>query len=282
MLYKFTVDQMKSEEINILSVFNNTLLVSCANKLAHLFIISHEGHLLSAIKINKNMLLDATWTPHGNIMIVYNSVETNEVVLMSRSGEIIITHSNFTAPHYLSVSIDDIIYLAEWDIGVYQSEDGGVSWSLVFNSDVGWHCMQVLKVTNGQWDDFWTLEIKSDSQTYHIRTYSMRHGRLNGTNGNVTGRFSTATNDKDIYLQFSRLSYDGRMNIFLTDYYNCAVHVLSTNSWYYSELLYLHGYGDEYCNVLRLSIDRDRQLLYVGQIQSTLKVFKLNYWDETA
>ena len=282
MLYNFTVNQMERGEINILSVFNDTLLVSCANKLAQLFIMSHEGHLLSTVKIKKNMLLDATWTPHGNIMIVYNSDNTSEVVLMSRSGEIIITHSNFTAPFYLSVSTDDVVYLAEWVIGVYQSEDGGVSWSLVFNSDVGWHCVQVFKVTNSRWDDLWTLEIESNFQTYHLRTYNMHHGRLNGANGIVTGRVSTATNDKNIYLPFSTLSYDGKTNIFLTDYYNCAVHVLSTNSRYYSELLYLDGYGDEHCNVLRLSFDKDRQLLYVGQIQSALKVFKLSYLDEKA
>ena len=274
LLQNFTVDQLKGwyRDVNILSVFNDKLLVS-REYLSQLFIYSREGRHLSTISTNNNdMLYDATWAPRGNI--VYTTNRSNKVVVMSESGKVITMHTQMTEPRYLSVSSDDIIYLTDSKTGVYRSTDDGVSWSLVFKSTDGWHCWQVIKVTTDHSDDFWTLEY-SDNKNYHLRVYSVDRRR---SDGKVTWRDInvTTTNGNHIDLSCSRLSYDGNMKIFFSDCDNKAVHVLSVNGQYHCQLLSSHHMKNTPC---RLAVDKERQLLYVGQTENVVGVFKLAYGD---
>ena len=270
LLQNFTADQLKGWYVNILSAFNDKLLVSGYN-LSQLFIYSREGRHLSTITIN-DKLFDAAWTPRGNIVYTTGN---NKVVVMSESGKAITTRTQMISPRYLSVSSDNIIYLADSKTtGVYQSIDDGVSWSLVFKSTDGWHCLQVIKVTTEHSDDFWTLEY-SDNKSWHLRVYSVDRRR---SDGNVTWRdINVITTDgKHIYLSQSSLSYNGNMNIFLSDFHNKAVHVLSVNGQYHCQLLSSHHIKNE---PRRLVVDKERQLLYVGLVKSVVEVFKLTYGD---
>ena len=274
LLQNFTVDQLKKlyRGVSILSVFNDKLLVS-DDSLFQLFIYSREGRHLSTITTNNNdKLKDATWTPRGNI--VYTTCNSNKVVVMSESGKVITTHTQMTEPQYLSVSNDDIIYLTDSNSGVYQSTDDGVSWSFVFKSTGGWHCWQVIKVTTDPSDDFWTLKY-SNKNNWHLCVYSTDRRR---SDGYVTRRDInvTTTDGKHINLSGSRLSYDGNMYIFLSGCYNNAVHVLSVNGQYHCQLLSSHHIKNEPC---RLAVDKERQLLYVGQNFGVVGVFKLTYGD---
>ena len=271
LLQNFTFDQLKGDWVSVLSVFNGKLVVSRVG-LSQLFFYSREGRYLSTITTNDNdKLFDATWTPRGKI--VYTTY-SNKVVVMSESGKVLTTHTQMTSPRYLSVSNDDLIYLADWKIGVYQSTDDGVSWSLVFKSTYGRHCLQVNKMTTDHSDDFWTLEY-NDDENYHLRVYSVDRRR---SDCYVTWRdINVPTTDgKHIDLFNSRLSYDGNMNIFLSDYHNKAVHVLSVNGQYHCQLLSSHHFKNEPC---RLAVDKERQLLYVGQKEGVVGVFKLTYGD---
>ena len=273
LLKNFTVKKLRGCDVNILSVFNDKLLVSRGFGLSHLFIYSRKGRHLSTITINNNDgLIDATWTPRGNI--VYTTSISHEVVVMSETGKVITTYTRMTEPRDLSVSSDDIIYLADSQTGVYQSTDDGVSWSFVFKSTDGRQCYQVIKVTTDHSDDFWTLE-KSDNYNYHLRVYSVDRRR---SDGNVTWRdINVPTTDgKHIKLSRSSLSYDGNMNIFLNDYDNKAVHVLSVNGQYNCQLLSSHHIKNE---PWRLTVDKERQLLYVGQWKGVVGVFKLTYGE---
>ena len=194
---------------------------------------------------------------------------------MSESGKVITTHTQMTSPGRLSVSSDDIIYLADSETGVYQSTDDGVSWSLVFESTDGWYCRQVIKVTTDHSDDFWTLERSYNYINYHLRVYSVDRRR---SDGNVTWRdINVPTTDgKLIDLSGSSLSYDGNMNIFLSDLYNKAVHMFSVNGQYHCQLLSSHHFESE---PYRLAVDKERHLLYVGQERGVVKVFKLTYGE---
>ena len=274
LLLNFTVDQLKGWfSVDILSVFNDKLLVSCIS-LSQLFIYSREGRHLSTITTNnEDRLYDATWTPRGNI--VYTTYPSKKmVVVMSESGKVITKHTRMTSPRHLSVSSDNIIYLADYKTGVYQSTDDGVSWSLVFKSTDGWHCREVIKVTTDHSDDFWTLE-NSDNENYHLRVYSVDRRR---SDGKVTWRDInvTTTDGKHIDLRYNSLSYDGNMNIFLNDYDNNAVHVLSVNGQYHCQLLSSHHIKNNPC---RLAVDEERQLLYVGQDRGVVGVFELTYGE---
>ena len=157
---------------------------------------------------------------------------------------------------------------------MYQSTDDGVSWSLVFKSTDGWYCWEVIKVTTDHSDDFWTLE-HSDNNNYHLRVYSVDRRR---SDGNVTWKdINVPTTDgKHIDLSCSGLSYDGNMNIFLSDFENKAIHVLSVNGQYHCQLLSSHHFKNKPC---RLAVDKDRLLLYVGQVEGIVGVFKLTYGD---
>ena len=267
----FSVEQLGRLCVNILSVFNDKLLVSCSG-LSQLFIYSREGHHLSTITVNNNdELYDATWTPRGNIVYTTHS---NRVVVMSESGKVITTHTQMTSPQHLSVSNEKIIYLADSYRGVYQSTDDGISWSLVFKSINGRHCREVIKVTTDHSDDFWTLET-SDNYNNHLCVYSVDR-RL--SDGKVTWRGINVptTNGKHIDLLYSSLSYDGNMNIFLSDLPNKVVHVLSVNGQYHCQLLSSH----QIKNIpYRLAVDKERQLLYLGQSFTLVEVFKLTYGE---
>ena len=271
LLRNFICDRLKGWGATILSVFNDKLLVSCYER-SQLFIYSREGCHLSTITTNDvDKLCDATWTPRGNI--VYTTCNSKKVVVMSESGKVITSHIQMTDPRYLSVSNDDTIYLADRKAGVYQSADEGISWSLVFKSTDRWYSWQVIKVITDHSDDFWTLE-RSDGD-YHLRVYSVDKRR---SGDNVTWRDIDVTTNtgKQIVSLDSRLSYDGNVNIFLSDYYNKVIHVFSVNGQYLCQLGSSHlvnniPYG--------LAVDKERLLLHVGQVMSVVKVFKLTYGD---
>ena len=201
---------------------------------------------------------------------------------MSESGKVITTHV-MTLPQYFSVSNENI-FLVDWETGVYQSKDDGVSWSFVFKSTDGWHCEQVIKVTTEHSDDFWTKKVSNNS--WHLRVYSVDRRR---SDGNVTWRDFNVTktdgepasnenlNLKQINLLGSRLLYDDSRNIFLSEWYKQAVHVLSLNGQYLCQLPLQHHIKNR---PHRLALDKDRQLLYVGQLGSEIGVLKLTYGDD--
>ena len=269
LLSNFTLDQWDDLlSVSILSVSNNTLLISYILS-SHLFIYSREGHHLTTITTDERaMLCDATWTPRGNI--VY-ALCKGRVVVMSESGKIITAHSHIRTPQFLSISYDDAIYLADWTTGVYQSTDDGFSWSLVFNSTDGWHCLQVIKVTTDHSDDFWTLE-ENGINTQRLRVYSVDK-RRSDSNVMWMDKKITATDGIHIKLSNIRMSNDGNMNIFLSDNYNKAVHMLSKNGQYHCQLLSPHRLKGTPSNV---AVDKVHQLLYVGQ-EKRVVVFKLIY-----
>ena len=211
------------------------------------------------------MLFDATWTPRGNIVC---TTYDKKVVVISESGKVIATHTQIRDPKYLSVASDDAIYLADWETGVYHSANDGISWSLIFRSTDGWHCKQVIKVTTDHSDDFWTLE-NENNFNYHLRVYSIDSRR---SDGNVTWEDISTQNGKISTLSFSSLSCDSNMNIFVSYYNENTVYVLSMKGLYHFRLLSSRHFNKKPC---RLAVDKDNQLLYVGQSEGVVSEFKI-------
>ena len=276
-LFSFTINLLKGKSVNILSVLNDKLLVSCNNS-HELFTYCHEGSYLSTITLKeKHELYDATWTPCGNIVCTTENIFGVKVFVMSECGEIITTHTQMSTPLCLSVSNNNIIYLADFEDGIYQSSNDGVTWSLSFKPTKKEHCSQVIKVTDDDCDDFWTLWAKNACNLWRYKgslsVYSIDRRLSDGkikTSRNIT---IPSIDGEKIDLLQSKMSYDGYMNIFLSNWGSNAVHVLSADFKYQSQLLRSKN------TPMKLAIHNERPLLYVGQWDGLIEVFELTYGD---
>ena len=215
-------------------------------------------------------------TLHGHLLvtlftqpIVYTTYSGSKIMVMSESGYTIILHTNVIFPMYFWVS-NDIIYLPGLYTGVYQSKNDCVNWSLAFSKAPNqWYCIMVIKITTNYSDNFWTLEKSSIKETYHLRVYSV-HWRP--SINKVTWKELNFTTNNGFAIEFEHsaaLSYDGNMNVFLLDIK--SVHALSANGQYQCTLLPSSHIRK---NPSRLAIDKDRQLLYVGQTNNMVGVYR--------
>ena len=257
-------------------MFQDKLLVGCGDnkyECLQLYIVSSEGHTLSTIETaNDGALLDATWTPQGNI--VYTTWP-KKVVVVTESGNIVIKHTHFAAPLCLSVSDDDIpiIYLADTEKGVYKSKDNGWNWSLVFNSteEINAVIWQAIKVNTNHGSDFWTVGW-DDESINRLRIYNV---------GDVFGKTvirninATTKSGHRIVVESSKLAHDGNVNIFVSDT-SKFIHLFAVTGDYRRQLLW---YEHLQSAPFGLAIDKYRQLLYVGQSDGLVEVFKLIYDD---
>ena len=244
-------------------MYSDKLLIG-DNALSKLFLYSRDGHHLLTINCEL-LLLDAQWTPHGNIVYTTHS-EILKVV--KESNEVIATHTHIKKPYGLSVSTDKIIYLADWETGVYQSTDDGISWSLVFlNSIDGSHFWRVIKVTIDHIDSFWTLNCQSIGYCL-LQVYKKRPDGL-WVSANVTNVKGTHL----ILTSHDYLSYDGRLNFLATNRDKNTIHIFSANDHCRLWSSYFMYFPQ------RLVVDMEQNLVYVGS-KHVLHVFKLKYEKE--
>ena len=265
MIRSFVADSLNDKAVSILSVLNDHILVG-HESFAQFFIYSLEGRLISSVTISASeTAFDAKWTSQGDIVYTTNS---KKVVLISNSSEII-SQTVMKNPHYLSVSYDNKIYLADYVLGIYQSVDGGVSWNFFFRQHDDWRCWQVVKVTTSYGDSFWTIETKKDDSNHHeIKMYT-RHLDGSSTHKNL----NVAIIDKRfIDLTYSSILFDGEASVLLSEWENSAIYVYSSNGQYQSELKLLLDYTKD--KPLILSLERKRSL-FVGHNKGLVKVCKL-------
>ena len=146
LLRRFVISQLKSYSIQILSLFDDKLLVGLTESSLLFIYKGNDSHhtLLSTIPVN-GTLIHATWTPLGNI--VYTS---DEMVTVTDSCKDLVS-TRMTCPLYLSVSNNESIYLADRNLGIYQSIDDGMTWDCVFEQNDAWNFYQVFRTTNYLW-----------------------------------------------------------------------------------------------------------------------------------
>ena len=254
-----------------MSVFNNKLIIGSQYR-TDLFIYSHDGQFQLLNITTNDTLIDATWTPRGNI--VYTTF-SNLVVWLPGTGEnAIITRTGEC--NFLSMS-NDTIYLADAKTGVYYSKDDGLSWNHIFDSTDGWSIWQVIKVTSNHIDGFWALEYHKSSVLGRLHEYSViKESVANNTTWNnlkITTNYSkardidiTKPDGKRINLKASTLAYDGSTKVFLLENYRDTIHVFSVSGLYHCQLkLLTHSF--------RLTVYN--KLLYVAQDNRRVSVFKL-------
>jgi hypothetical protein len=118
------------------------------------------SHMMSINLCDDDTLGNAVWTPRGHIM--YAAYNTEKVVVMTRTGEVIAQTKNPAGLRFY-VSPEDVIYLASFDRDVYQSTDDGATWTHVFEVADCSYCLQVIKVSSdSNTQTFWALECKVD------------------------------------------------------------------------------------------------------------------------
>ena len=84
----------------------------------------------------------------------------------------------------------------------------------------------------------------------------------------------TTMNEENIRLEKSTLSYDGKSNVFLSDYHNKAVYVFSTNFEYQCQIQLSYQIKHK---PKKLAVDKEQLLLYVGQENGAVGVFQMIY-----
>ncbi len=263
--YNFTVVQLLTltKFIGILSLFSDKILIGAPGT-SKLFIYSRDGYHLFTVDCEK-ALVDAQWTPGGNIVYI-KKLETLEVV--TESNAVIATHTHFRKAVSLSVFASKIIYLVVWAKGVYESTDDGISWNLVLlNSIDGWSFSQVIKVTVGSADSFWTLNCQS---IYYclLQVYKKRPDGLW-----VSANFTNMIGMPLTLTASDRLSYDGRISFMLSNWDTDLIEIFPVNN-------HCHLLSSYYIDLPQnIVVDMVRNLAYVASKQ-VLHVFKLKYEKE--
>ena len=289
LLYNFTVNHKEGGSLSIMSVFNDKLLVGFTH-ITQLLVIK-ENLYCSFIQINNSKSpADAIWTPRGNIAYtMWHEDDETEVVVMSECGKIIVVHTKITYAERFSVSYDEIIYLTGLK-GVYESKDDGISWKIILKSTGEVSILQAIKVTTDHTDEYWILSANNDSDRQKLLyAVNVRHSDNEIVTDHIASakdkrRFKnkeiwrniniTTINGSQIELSNSMLVFDGNMNIFLSDVQNKAVHVFLVNGQYLCQLL---SSLDIEKAPSKIYLNRKHQLLYLGQENGVVKVYKMMY-----
>ena len=267
--YYFVIPQLIAFEIDILSVYGKKVLVSRKGH-SYFYIYRQTDRDISRISIlnsKTDTLMDATWTPHGNIVYT-TQIDRKLIVEEGESGDVITSHQ-MTSPQLLSVSNDGIIYLADSQTGVHQSTDDGITWNSIFKATSGWHCRQVIKVTSDNNDDFWTLE--NNGQNDRLRVYSVDRRHSNGitTTRNIN---MTIADEVQINLPSSKLLHDGKDNILLTDQRSGTSYLFSWDGQYQRQLPSQNPYKP-----YGTTIDKETKRLFIGTRNGIVGVLNVIY-----
>lgn len=274
-------------DVSILSLASNQLLIGTRFSTT-LHVYRTSGAYVTSVTLPSNeTIVDAQWTPRDH-NIVCITQESSKIVVMSVTGDVI-AQTNSMLPCKFSVSVRDVIYLADSEAGVYRSTDDGMTWSHVFRpTNQSWHCDQVILMTSEAddrqtYDFYWTRELRTvtlNRYSCNLRVYSVdrTRRRADGLGYHATGR--DVTLPEFVIFCESMLAYDGHANVFLIHISSvfAAVHVLTTSGQYSHRLLSGYSFADfgpPYC----LVVDRsrvDRGTMYVGQ-HRVVGVFALTY-----
>ena len=285
LLFSFTASQLTNYFVQIISAFNELLLVSRVRS-SQLFILSWDGRYLSNITIDDNdSLVDAIWTPRRNI--AYTSLHFNgngRVVVMTAFGKgILNSQSPLACPLWLS-AFNDTVYLVDCTGRVRHSPDDGVSWILLFEPIDEWHCRKLAISSTDLTNDLWMLESRNPTDNERDRVNlllgNLRIHSFNKTlqyNRYLSSRkvtFNSTAGSKQIDLTFSDLTHDGGLTIFLSDYHNKTIHLFSINGQYHRQLL-----SSTHIRSMptRIVVDSERRLMYVAQYDGLVSVFSLSY-----
>ena len=261
----------------IFSIRNKQLLIS-GHALKELLIYSSEGKRLSSKNISSfNTLLDATWTPLGDIMCIVR--DPVNLVKISESKLIIIQSEFVHLPGTFSLFSDGTLYLTDAITGVYKSIDDGLKWTFVFKLVDGWYSRKVIKTTAGNAENFWSLDWTCSNTSCNtiVRMYNVYTSpfyKLTWEDVNLITPDGTyiVLNNFDL-----GLCYDGVSSIFLSESSSGFIHIFSVAGQYRRRLLPT----DHIIKHLHTMVtDTEHCILFIAQNYSMVTAFKLIYEEK--
>ena len=264
-LHRPTNNKISDSITTLSSNYSKLIVGTVAKTTLGLIVIDVTSAPLETIRVSEK-LKDAILLPDGQIVC---ALEKHKVGIIAETGDVVAwSETLFTDIQYLSISPDDnVIYLASGRDGVFQSPDGGVSWSYLFQSHHGWRSIQAVRVTVKQREQFWVVEMLNNK--WRLRVYS---GSRFTTGENIDDHVDNETVKVDF--KYSKLAYDGSKYIYVSDYSNHSVHVFSVDVLSHV-ISFLWSNGDVQ-HPTRLHIDRKRMILYVGQSCGIVKSLNIN------
>lgn len=217
MIATITVKQVADAKccVDIMSISKNgeLLVGSSWNTKSENFlhIYDTEGRHISTVKNlhgHNNYVHDATWTPRGNIVFTIRK-QPAQVMTVTRTGDVVAT-TKMNDALQLSVSADDVIYVACGTRGVYQSTDDGERWSRVFTCSENLANKAIKVSSDSNTDIFYVLgKYKAE---WHLREYTLNRRK---SNNNVTWRDVTLIYSSISHELFFSMAFDGRMKVFV-------------------------------------------------------------------
>lgn len=248
-----------------MSVANNRMVVGTRKgRELYMYQLTDGCQINTIVLPDNDLLFDVKWTPNGNI--VYTSFSSESVVLLNDCGEKIkrteLKHKSLDSakPRGLSVSSDNIIYLADIENGLYQSKDNGLKWSLVFRSTTQWKFRQAVKVTTYSTAVCWWVLVRK-SEEYEAKCYSLRIYTVNQSGFDATWRKMAVPRHVRI-TRHSKLNFDGEATIFLTDYERGVIHKFDTRSEQYFEEQ--KNFTEDKLQCIACTKIDDRVTIYIG------------------
>ena len=244
-------------------------LLIFASQEAKLYFLQLESCNLSSISLPHSQIYDITWTHDGNIL--YTTRTPSQVVLITESGKVI-NKTAFEDARYLSIT-NSVVYLADFQKGFYKSTNGGKNWMFMFKPQNGWNAIQIIKVTEENFNNFWAIEMRIANPTaYRLRIYNVDKGFAN--EGNVTWRDLNVSQiiSERIFLRDCKLFFDGYSNVFLYDNHNQAVYMFSADGRNVRQILSSNNISNPYALAVERR-DEKEFWLFVGMKFGVLGVF---------
>ena len=283
--FNINIHALKNHHIDILSVYNNKLLLGASSTAALYTLVLEPICNLSIIQLSEVHLYDAIWMSNGNIM--YASYD--KVVVITESGEVVY-ETFMPSPRFLTQLrsysiISGNFYLADYNHGYFESSDEGRTWQRMFRSSGGWptpsdgwHAKQIVNKYMSITGETWcTIEMRPASPPeYRLRIYrvnkmisSFSSFALSWADVRIN---SSVVGTQLINLADCKLFFDICFGIFLNDSGNNIVYILSdTFSSADAQILWFKNISSPYVTAMDRNLT---QLLFVGQKFGQVGVFK--------
>ena len=205
----------------------------------------------------------------GNYQFIYTSDVVDESAkILSETGDIALVPLTLTYPQHLYEP--ELIYIADWQDGLYRSADHGKSWSLLFNLPELCRLRQAIPLIKDDNDGrqiFWT-RTDFDSKYCLQECVIDKQRKTNWRDINMT----TQTGNIIQLEWYSTMVYDEIDTIFVSCLKDNAVYGFSIK---YGRQMTSLSVTEGLDEPTGLAIDNENKLLYVGNKKGFIKVFNL-------